>query len=120
LTAAFIAQVHRVRRCTAGFVTLIEGAKYMPRFWTKNGKPLFWRGNDVFLPSGTLIGHIVGDRVFGPEDGGYVGTLVDDRLVYRSFDKDGPLRAYPRRLAGSDDDIVPPSRTWGDEPALPE
>ncbi|HVW42823.1 MAG TPA: hypothetical protein VHC18_15870 [Amycolatopsis sp.] len=91
----------------------------MAKLWTKNGRPLSRDGNDVYTAAGTLIGRIHGDRVFGAKDGGYVGTLVDDRLVFRTYDVDGPYRAYTRQASDSLADTVPPSRTWGDEPILP-
>jgi hypothetical protein len=53
------------------------------------------------------------------EDGGYVGTLVGDRLIYRTYDIDGPNRAYTRRVTDINADTVPPSHTWGDEPTVP-
>jgi hypothetical protein len=90
------------------------------KLWTKNGRPLACHGNDVFTPSGTLVGRITGDRVFRTGDGGYVGTLVGDRLVFRSYDVDGPDRAYARRASDIAADTVPPSITWGDEPVLPD
>lgn len=92
----------------------------MEKLWTKNGRPLSCRGNDVFTRSGTLVGRIHGDRVFRTGDGRYVGTLVGDRLVFRSYDVDGPDRAYARRASDIDPDTVPPIRTWGDEPVLPD
>jgi hypothetical protein len=91
----------------------------MSKLWTKNGRPLSCQGNEVFAPSGALVGRIHGDRVFRAEDGGYVGTLVGDRLIYRTYDIDGPNRAYTRRVTDINADTVPPSHTWGDEPTVP-
>ena len=53
--------------------------------YTMNGRPLTRRGDDLFTRSGNHIGRVQGEKVFGP-DGRYVGTLVGDRLVYRSTD----------------------------------
>lgn len=92
----------------------------MRRLWTKNGRPLLNDGNDVYVASGTLVGRIRGDRVFRTSDDQYVGTLVGDRLVFRSYDRDGPYRPYPRPVSPDAPDSVPPARMWGDEPALPE
>lgn len=91
----------------------------MRKLWTKQGRPLLNDGNDVFVPSGTLVGRIRGDRVFRVTDDGYVGTLVGDRLVYRSYDIDGPDRPYSRPVTPRDVDAVAPLPTWGDEPVLP-
>ena len=91
----------------------------MANLWTKNGRPLQCEGNEVFVPSGALVGRLVGDRVFRA-DGDYVGTFVGDRLVYRTFDIEGPNRAYTRRVSSPDVETVPPVHTWGDEPKLPE
>lgn len=92
----------------------------MRKLWTKNGRPLLNDGNIVLVPSGTVVGKISGDRVFGGEEQKYVGTLVGDRLVFRSFDIDGPDRHYVRPLAVADVDAVEPGRMWGDEPTIPK
>jgi hypothetical protein len=92
----------------------------MRQLWTKNGRPLLNDGNDVYVPSGTLVGRIRGDRVYRSEDDGYVGTLVADRLVFRSYDIDGPDRPYSRPVTVEKVDAVAPSKTWGDEPTIPD
>ncbi len=51
--------------------------------YTKNGKPLKVSTNTVYSKSGKVIGRIRGEKVFGT-NGRYVGTIVNDRLVYRS------------------------------------
>ena len=90
------------------------------KLWTKNGRPLLNDGNLVMVPSGRMVGRIAGDRVFTEEGGTYVGTLVGDRLVFRSFDIDGPERQYTRPVTVADVDEVPPARMWGDEPVIPD
>ena len=92
----------------------------MRKLWTKNGRPLLNDGNAVMVPSGTMVGRISGDRVFAEGSGAYVGTLVGDRLVFRSFDIDGPDRQYTRPVTVVDRDEAPPARMWGDEPVIPE
>ena len=57
----------------------------MANLWTKNGIPLSCRGNDLYSRSGALVGHLVGDRVFRPEDGEYIGIYYV--LRSNSFDK---------------------------------
>lgn len=90
----------------------------MGKVWTKNGRPLLTDGNTVLVPSGAVVGEIRGDRVFAGME--YVGTLVGDRLVFRSFDIDGPDRQYARPLTVPNVDLVEPGRMWGDEPAVPD
>lgn len=51
--------------------------------YTKNGRPLQVSGNIVYSKSGKVVGRIQGEKVFGT-NGRYVGTIVNDRLVYRS------------------------------------
>ena len=53
--------------------------------YTKDGRPLQVSGETVYSPSGQPVGRIRGCKVFGT-DGRYVGTIVGDRLVYRSTD----------------------------------
>lgn len=92
----------------------------MRKLWTKNGRPLLNDGNTVLVPSGTVVGKIAGDRVFAADGGAYVGTLVGDRLVFRTFDIDGPDRHYSRPVTVVDVDTVEPAHMWGDEPVIPE
>ena len=53
--------------------------------YTKNGVPLQVSASIVYSKSGVAFGKIQGNKVFGT-DGRYVGTIVNDRLVYRSND----------------------------------
>lgn len=88
--------------------------------YTKDGKPLQVGGNFVYSRSGTPIGRIKGEKVFGP-DGRYVGTIVGDRLVYRSTHSAsvGSPFAVAHR-AGSAKAYRAGSGLWGDEPNIPE
>jgi hypothetical protein len=45
--------------------------------------PLQVSGDNVHSRSGKIVGRIRGEKVFGT-DGRYVGTIVENRLVYRS------------------------------------
>jgi len=88
--------------------------------YTKNGQPLQVSGNTVYSRSGTVIGRINGEKVYGP-DGRYVGTIVDDRLVYRSTDGasiSSPFSAANR--AGTARANRAGLAIWGDEPDLPD
>jgi hypothetical protein len=57
----------------------------MSQLYTKDGRPLQVSGSDIYSRSGKPIGQIRGDTVFGT-DGRYAGTIVGDRVVYRSTD----------------------------------
>ncbi len=56
----------------------------MSLFYTKNGVPLVVRGDGVYNDGGHNFGYLRGDKVYGL-DGRYRGTVVGDRLVYRSM-----------------------------------
>lgn len=80
----------RLLQCSAGGRTPTRDFRgglllTMANLYTMNGRPLTRRRDDLFTRSGNHIGHVQGEKVFGP-DGRYVGTLVGDRLVYRSTD----------------------------------
>jgi hypothetical protein len=87
---------------------------------TKNGRPLQVSGSTLYSESGQVVGRIREDKLFG-QDGRYVGTVVGERLVYRSSDSarnapgfsasKRPARALARR---------PRSAVRGDEPAIPD
>lgn len=87
--------------------------------YTKDGKPLEVSGNTVYSRSGHPVGRINGSKVFGT-DGRYVGTIVGDRLVYRSTDSAciGSPFAVANR-AGSARANHAGSAIWGDEPDIP-
>lgn len=62
--------------------------------YTRNGRPLQVSGMTVYSRSGKVVGRIKNEKVYGT-DGRYVGTIIGDRLVYRSTDSAGvssPLR----------------------------
>ncbi len=88
--------------------------------YTKNGRPLQVSGGKVYSGSGQLIGRIKDDKVFGT-DGRYVGTIVNDRLVYRSTHSariSSPFAASNR--AGTGRSHRSASGIWGDEPDIPD
>jgi hypothetical protein len=88
--------------------------------YTKQGRPLRVRGDDVFSRSGTHVARIRRDRnkAYGPE-GRYVGTLVGDRLIYRSTDSAAISSPFARR-AGSSFATANRAGTgmWGEEPPI--
>jgi hypothetical protein len=54
----------------------------MADLYTKNGRPLRRRGDNLFSRSGKHVGRIRGDKVFD-SSGRYAGTVVGDRVIYR-------------------------------------
>jgi hypothetical protein len=88
--------------------------------YTKDGMPLQVANDFVYSRSGVPVGRIRGDRVFGP-DGRYVGSIVGDRLVYRSTQSaavGSPFSAAHR--AGSARAHRAASAVWGEEPDIPD
>ncbi|MGM0681261.1 MAG: 4-fold beta flower protein [Thermodesulfobacteriota bacterium] len=88
--------------------------------YTKNGRPLQVLGDIVYSRSGTAVGRLKGEKVFGT-DGRYVGTIVGDRLVHRSTDSAGissPFSAANRIGSARANRVG--SAIWGDEPDFPD
>lgn len=92
----------------------------MNAVYTKNGRPLRRQDDDLFSRSGKHVARLKGDRAFGP-DGRYVGTFVNDRLVYRSTHSARVSSPYaPRASAGHSLMNRVGSAMWGDEPPIPD
>jgi hypothetical protein len=53
--------------------------------YTQDGLPLRFSGDDLFSRSGKHVGRVRSGKAYSP-DGLYAGTLVGDRLIYRSTD----------------------------------
>ena len=88
--------------------------------YTKNGRPLQVSGDKVYSRSGSVVGRIKGKKVFDTH-GHYVGTIVSDRLVYRSTDSTeigSPFSAANH--AGTARASRVGSALWGDEPDIPD
>lgn len=88
--------------------------------YTKNGRPLQVAGNTVYSRSGQVVGRIKCEKVYGT-DGRYVGTIVGDRLIYRSTHSAGissPFSAANR--AGTGRAYRAGSGIWGEEPDIPD
>jgi len=88
--------------------------------YTKNGRPLQVSGDKVYSPSGRVVGRIKGKNVYGA-DGQYVGTIINDRLVYRSTHSasiGSPFSAANRTGTTKADRAS--SAIWGDEPNIPD
>lgn len=90
----------------------------MSALYTKNGVPLKVSGSAVFNPQGRNFGHIRGDRVYGL-DGRYRGTIVGDRLVYRSTHSASVSSPRAARAGSASARAARAgSAIWGDEPNI--
>lgn len=88
----------------------------MTNLYTKNGRPLRRDGYRLFAHSGTYVGRINGNYVFDPF-GRYAGTIVGDRVVYRSSHSariSSPIASA--NGGGSGEGSRGGSGLWGDEP----
>ena len=88
---------------------------------TKNGKPLQVSGSTLYSGSGQVLGRVRDARLFD-QDGRYVGTVVGDRLVFRSAERSKVAPAFtaakcpPRALKSR----ARAAMLRGDEPDLPD
>ncbi len=92
----------------------------MANLYTKNGRPLRRSGDNLYARSGTQVARVRGSKAFGP-DGSYVGTIVGNRLIYRSTDSaavGSPFAAGSHGGSGSAN--AAGSAAWGDEPPIPD
>lgn len=88
--------------------------------YTKNGRPLQVSGNIVYSKSGKVVGRIQGEKVFGT-NGRYVGTIVNDRLVYRSTQSATISSSFTAaNRAGTARASMVGSAIWGEEPDIPD
>lgn len=88
--------------------------------YTKNGRPLQVSGNIVYSKSGKVVGRIQGEKVFGT-NGRYVGTIVNDRLVYRSTQSATISSSF---TSANRAETARANRVgtaiWGEEPDIPD
>lgn len=88
--------------------------------YTKNGRPLQVSGNIVYSKSGKVVGRIQGEKVFGT-NGRYVGTIVNDRLVYRSAQSATVSSSFTSaNRAGTARANRVGTAIWGEEPDIPD
>lgn len=88
--------------------------------YTKNGRPLQVSGNIVYSKSGKVVGRIQGEKVFGT-NGRYVGTIVNDRLVYRSTQSATISSSFTSaNRAGTARANRVDTAIWGEEPDIPD
>lgn len=88
----------------------------MDDLYTRSGRLLQRLGNDLHSRSGRYLGQLHNGKVFDP-NGRYCGTIVGDRVVYRTIDS-------AATMAASDAVVLPASihanragsSIWGVEP----
>jgi hypothetical protein len=88
--------------------------------YTKNGRPLQRSGNNLYARSGRYLGRVRNGKVYDPS-GKYAGTIVGDRVVYRSTDGAtiGSPSISANRVGTARANRVA-SAIWGDEPPFPD
>jgi hypothetical protein len=92
----------------------------MATLHTKEGRPLRQSGDDLFSSSGTHVARLRGKKAYGP-NGKYVGTIVGNRLVYRSTDSATVGSVFARRAsAGTASARAAGAAVSGEEPPIPE
>ena len=90
----------------------------MDDLYTRSGRLLQLVGNHLHSRSGNYLGQIRNGKVFDP-NGRYAGTVVGDRVVYRTIDSAATVDA-------SAEAVCPPatkgnrtgSSLWGIEPTF--
>ena len=92
----------------------------MDMIYTKNGRPLKVSGQDLISRSGKHVARMRNGKAYGP-DGRYVGTIVNDRLIYRSTNSATISSPFAQRAsAGHTHANHAPTAAWGDEPPIPD
>ena len=92
----------------------------MDKIYTKEGRPLKLSGGDLISRSGEHVARIRGSKAYG-SDGKYVGTVVGDRLIYRSTDRASISSPFaPRASAGHASANHAATAAWGEEPPIPD
>lgn len=88
--------------------------------YTKNGRPLTQSGNNLYSRSGRHVARLRGKKAYAP-DGRYVGTLVGDRLVYRSMDSASVGSPFVESMrVGTSHMNRLGSAIMGEEPPIPD
>lgn len=99
--------------------SVVGSDRLMAELYTKNGRPLTVRGDDIFDRDGRHVARRRGDKVYGP-DGRYAGTIVGDRVVYRSTESATISSPFVQQAgSGSAEAGQAGSAVWGDEPFEP-
>ena len=88
----------------------------MNDLYTKNGRLLQRVGDQLYSRSGRYLGQVEDRKVFDP-DGRYCGTIVGDRVVYRTIDSAAASTAsLAAARAPSTQGSQRGSAVWGMEP----
>ena len=88
----------------------------MDNLYTRSGRLLQRSGNNLHSRSGRYLGQLQNGKVYDP-DGRYCGTIVGERVVYRTIDSAARLAASAAVvLAASTSANLPGSSLWGIEP----
>jgi hypothetical protein len=92
----------------------------MDVIYTKDGRPLKVSGQDLISRSGKHVARMRNGKAYGP-DGRYVGTIVNDRLIYRSTNSATISSPFaPRGSAGHAYANHASTAAWGEEPPIPD
>ncbi len=90
----------------------------MDVLYTRSGRLLQRLGNQLHSRTGRYLGQIHNGKVFDP-DGRYCGTLVGDRVVYRTIDSAATSTASAAAACAAS---IRANRTgsalWGVEPSF--
>lgn len=87
--------------------------------YTTSGRPLLREDDDLFGTSGTHVARLEGEMAYDKR-GRYVGTLVEDRLVYRLADSMTIGEPFVPQVHGEFTEAVGTVlQTVDEEPALP-
>lgn len=88
----------------------------MDDLYTRNGRPLQLTGDQLHSRSGHYLGHVRHGKAFDPT-GRYCGTVIGNRVVYRSIDSastSSPTTAADRTASTRANQAR--SSLWGHEP----
>jgi hypothetical protein len=88
----------------------------MEHLYTRSGRLLQRSGNQLHSRSGSYIGQLQNGKVYDPA-GRYAGTIVGERVVYRTIDSAGKTAASAAVVcAASTLPNLTGSSIWGIEP----
>jgi hypothetical protein len=92
----------------------------MLTMYTKNGRPLARRGDDLFSRSGKHVGRVRGNKVYDPS-GRYAGSVVGNRVIYRSTESASIASPFVQSThVGTTTANAVGVADWGDEPPFPD
>lgn len=92
----------------------------MDDLYTRSGRLLQRLGNQLHSRTGRYLGQVHNGKVFDP-DGRYCGTLVGDRVVYRTIDSAATSSASAAEACpASSRANRTGSALWGVEPPFPD